>query len=156
MARLEGYICAAEARLGDGGSLRLATADLLVTGELVVALDDPALAALKASRGESWGARLRRFLRRAPGREDMATAYLGWAFAGGDERAMAEVAAQLLAHDADSPVGLWYSGAAMMAEPETAAAGFGRMRRALALGLEKRMPVDAGLAERIRAAPVVE
>ena len=96
------------------------------------------------------------FLRRAPGREDMATAYLGWAFAAGDEREMAEVAARLLAHDADSPVGLWYSGFAMTAEPETAAAGFARMRRALALGLEKRMPVDAALAERIRAAPVVE
>jgi hypothetical protein len=154
-ARLESYAAAGDGRLTRGASLRLAIADLLVTGELVLALAaDPALASLAAARAADWKERLRSFLGRAPGRDDMAATYLGWAFGQGDEGSVAEIAALLLAHDAESPVGLWYSGGVMMAEAATAAAGFARMRRALDLGVERRMAVDAGLAEQIRSAPV--
>ncbi|MDP6951986.1 MAG: hypothetical protein QGF53_04420, partial [Alphaproteobacteria bacterium] len=122
-ARLESYAAAGDARLEQGSSLRLAIADLLVTGEAVLALAaDPALAPLAEARAAGWKARLRRFLERAPGRDDMAAAYLGWAFGQGDEDAVAEIAALLLAHDAESPVGLWYSGGVMMGETATAAA----------------------------------
>lgn len=154
VARLESYTEAGDGRLSEAASLRLAIADLLVTGELVLALAaDPALASLAAARAAGWKARLRRFLELAPGRDDMAATYLGWAFGQGDEGSVAEIAALLLAHDAESPVGLWYSGGVMMAEAATAAAGFARMRRALELGVERRMAVDACLAERIRSAP---
>ncbi len=153
-ARLESYAAAGDDRLAGGASLRLAVADLLVTGELVLALAaDPALAPLAAARATGWKQRLRHFLERAPGRDDLAATYLGWAFGQGDEEPVAEIAALLLAHDAESPVGLWYSGAVMMGGTETAAAGFARMRQALDLGLERRIAVDAGLAEQIRSAP---
>tara|TARA_B100002003_G_scaffold215791_1_gene214881 strand:- start:1497 stop:1688 length:192 start_codon:yes stop_codon:yes gene_type:complete len=59
----------------------------------------------------------------------------------------------VLAGNADSPIGLWYSGSVMMGKAETATAGFARMRRALNLGLERRMSVDASLAEHIRSTP---
>ncbi len=152
--RLESYVEASDKRLAEGASLRLATADLLVTGELVLALvADAALVPLAQARAAGWKGRLQRFLERAPLRDDMAVTYLGWAFGQGDEEAVAEIAALLLAGNADSPVGLWYSGGVMMGEAETATAGFARMRRALDLGLERRMSVDATLAERIRSAP---
>ncbi len=155
VVRLESYASASDDRRSRGASLRLAIADLLVTGELVLALaEDPALAPLAAARAAGWKDRLRHFLDRAPGRDDMAATYMGWAFGQGDEGSVAEIAALLLAHDAESPIGLWYSGGVMMGETATAAAGFARMRQALELGVERRMAVDAGLAEQIRSAQI--
>jgi hypothetical protein len=155
-ARLANYICAVQSRIGDTRSLRLANADLLVTAELVIMLDHPKLAPLAAASAAHWRERLEWYLDRAPVRSDMAVPFLGWAFARGDERAVAAVAARLLAHDADEPVGLWYSGAVMMGDPASAASGLSRMRRALAGGLERVMPVDPAIAGRIRNAPAIE
>jgi hypothetical protein len=155
-ARMANYICAVQSRISDTQSLRLANADLLVTAELVIMLDHPRLAPLAAARAAGWRGRLEWYLDRAPVRSDMAAPFLGWAFVRGDERAVAAIAARLLAHDANEPVGLWYSGAVMMGDPASAATGLSRMRRALEGGLERIMPVDPAIAEQIRNAPAIE
>jgi hypothetical protein len=152
-ARLADYICLADHHIGESASLRLANADLLVTGELLILLDDPILAPLADDRLRRWRERLLWFLQRAPTRSDVAVTYLNWQFANGREAEVSEVAGLLLARNRQDPIGLWFSGAVMMGVTETAADGFDRMRRALDLGLEKVMPVDQEIAEQIRSAP---
>ena len=66
---------------------------------------------------------------------------------------MLALASRILAADRGDPVGLWFSGTVLIATPETAAEGITRMRRALDLGLERVMPVDAALKNQIRSAP---
>ena len=100
-----------------------------------------------------WGAALGDYLARAPRRGDMAVPYLSWRLAAGDDAAILAVASRILAGDRDNPVGLWFSGTVLIATPQTAAEGIARMRRALAQGLERVMPVDAALKSQIRSAP---
>lgn len=148
-ARLADYVCAVEHRIGDRASLRLANANLLVTAELASIRDDPALASIRSDRLSVWEARLRWYLGHAPTRSDMAVPYLIWAFANHRENSVAAIAALLLARDRRSPVGLWFSGIVMMANADTAAAGFDRMRQSLNAGIEHIMPIDPAIVDQI-------
>jgi hypothetical protein len=151
VARLADYTCAVDRTIGDHASLRLANTDLMVTANLLVVLDDPILGSVTQERLVRWRERLLWFLDRAPTRSDVAVAYLSWHFANGREDEVAEVSGLLLARDRMDPVGLWFSGAVMMGNPDTAADGFERMRQALKLGLELVMAVDRKIAEQIRS-----
>jgi len=151
-ARFADYVCIVDRSISDHASLRLANADLVVTADLLVLLDDPILASVTQDRVDHWRERLLWFLDRAPTRSDVAVPFLSWHFAQGREEDVSEVSALLLARDRNDPIGLWFSGAVMMGDSDAAADGIARMRRALDLGLEQVMPVDHAVAESIRSA----
>ena len=154
VARLRDYICAYRREITGGRpSWRLASVGLIVRSELAFALDDPKLKPVANEFLPDWGTALGDYLARARRRGDMAVPYLSWRLAAGDDDAVVAMASRILAGDRDDPVGLWFSGTVLIATPETAAEGIARMRRALALGLERVMPVDAALKTQIRSAP---
>ena len=154
MARLRDYICAYRRVMADGRpSWRLASVGLIVRSELAFVLDDPELKPVADEFLADWGAALGDYLARAPRRGDMEVPYLSWRLAAGDDAAILAGASRILAGDRDNPVGLWFSGTVLIATPQTAAEGIARMRRALAQGLERVMPVDAALKSQIRSAP---
>ncbi len=154
VARLRDYICAYRREMTGGRpSWRLASVGLIVRSELAFVLDDPKLKPVANEFLADWGTALGNYLARARRRGDMAVPYLSWRLAAGDDAAVVAMASRILAGDRDDPVGLWFSGTVLIATPETAAEGIARMRRALALGLERIMPVDAALKTQIRSAP---
>lgn len=153
VARLRLYICATEHRFDERVSLRLPVAALLVRSELAYDLNHPELRAIAGPHLESWGSRLDRVLKRAPRRSDLAIPYLSWLLERSDEREILRATGRILASDPLDPVGLWFSGAVLLGIPARADEGVARMKRSVAAGIERFMPVSPELMGRILKAP---
>lgn len=149
-ARLRRYLCATDRRLAETASLRLMVTSLNVRAGLVFHFDDPVVSALVAPYRDNWGQRLERLLTLAPGRTDLATAYMNWLLAEGKEGDLLAVAERLLSGDPNDRVGLWFSGIVLIGESGREADGMARLRRSLDNGIEDILPIDADLLKAIR------
>lgn len=103
---------------------------------------------------EGWASLLDRTLTVAPGRTDLAIGYFGWAITTGRHAEAALLGDRLLHRRPDDPVILWFSGNAMLFNQDLSIArqGMRRMKRALALGVDRFVPIDPGLKRRVEAA----
>jgi len=150
--RLGDLLCAADARLARRSSLRLAVVNLLVTADLAFSLRHPAFEPVRSQALAHWRDHLDAFLAVAPDRTDMAYLHLTWLTERGAHDAIRKLAARLLAHDGNDPVGLWFSGATMLEEPDTASEGLDRLVRSLDAGIGRLMDIDDATERRIREA----
>ncbi|MDM8551292.1 O-antigen ligase family protein [Desulfobacterales bacterium HSG2] len=144
----------AHERMLSGGkkmSLRFHSSGLLVRGELAFSLTHPVFARNAPAYLADWEEMLGSFLRRAPRRTDMAALYLLWLLREGEEQKMLRFANRILDREAADPVGLWFSGLALAAEPGKRYDGLKRLKQSIELGIERIIPVDPGIREQIRA-----
>ncbi len=153
VARTAALACEVDRRSRTSRSAMLATAGLLLRAD--VAFDpklrarDPAFARLL----DDWPARLRHLLAIAPMRSDLAIPYFGWRLRAGDMQAVARMAGDILARRPRDPVGLWFSGVAMISSADRARQrdALLRLRAALDGGIERFMPVEPAQKARILA-----
>jgi len=152
--RLSATICLLEQRLERNDSVYLLFWALELRGR-IAHLDAFALVRQRFTPlMDSWAEKLRRFLALAPGRSDMAIGYFGWAIGQGRYAEAVATGAIILNQRPDDPIGLWFSGNAMLFDSDTTVArqGLARMKRALTLGVEQFAPIDPGLKRRVEAA----
>ena len=151
--RLGFYICAAEGALSEGASLQLHTAALNARSTLAYQLAGTGLPERYHRFLASWDTALQAFLEKAPLRTDMTIPFLSWTLETGNETAVLRFSENLLLHDPDDRVGLWFSGIVLLGRPSPGAAeGLARLNLALDNGIEGVMPVDTQLKRDIRAA----
>ena len=148
-ARLSRYLCASEARISSGSSLRLEILGLTVRPELAFTLKQPVLEPLTAEYLRTWRDTLGQFLARAPARTDLAVPYLLWRMQSGQEDEVLQFSRRLLRRNPADAVGLWFSGIVLLAADETAEEGLLRLKRSLEGGIERFMPIDAKLRRQI-------
>lgn len=132
-------------------SNRLHIARLIMRGEILIGLSrylDPQTRSLYES---GWTEELQTWLRRIPSRPDMAVTYLSLTLEQGREDDIVAITQQLLAHNPDDPVGLWFEGIVLTGQPQHAQTGIASMRRALTMGIERLLPVDANLKAQLTA-----
>lgn len=135
---------------GEKMSLRFHSSGLLVRGELAFSLTHPVFARNAPAYLADWEEMLGSFLRRAPRRTDMAALCLLWLLREGKEQKMFSLANRILEREPNDPVGLWFSGLALAAEPGKRDDGLKRLRQSIELGIERIIPVDPGMREQIR------
>jgi hypothetical protein len=137
----------AEGRAG----IRLAALTVALRNDLIDNPDSTALSALRARELPNWRDAVLRVIRLAPDRSDVAVPYLAW-LAGGRHYlpilAFCTRIADLHPHDR---VCMWYGGFAMLSDPMTEAAGFAAMHEALAMGVDRVVPVTKQARDGVEA-----
>jgi hypothetical protein len=143
--------CVVTERAASSNSPRLMLADQLFRSQIALTpyLQDEAYRFADAL--ESWQPSLERFVAVAPDRTDVAAPYLAWRLVRGEPSSVIEFSEWLLKRNADDPIGHWFLGAGIAASGKTASDGdtqriLSHMRRALALGLGRRIKVDPALS----------
>jgi hypothetical protein len=98
-----------------------------------------------------WREWLDRSLALAPGRTDVAIPYLTRLATSGRLGEAEALARQFLAQDGNDPVGLYFAGLAEVVRPDQAAkrAGIDLLRRSVAAGIDRFMPLDPAVARAI-------
>lgn len=152
LANLAWQLCALDRLVDRGAGLRTHFASLLVRAELAHAAGASGRDCAPPAYLARWRERLERFFDRAPLRADVGVPYLVCAMQAGEEGAALAVAERLLAHNADDPVGLWFSGAVLLERPDGVDEGMARLRRALATGIDRFLPVDDTLRAQVLSA----
>jgi hypothetical protein len=152
--RFAAFVCLAEQRTEAQPSVYLLFWGLDLRGRLAHLAEFAEARARFAALLENWAGRLDAFAALAPGRSDMAAGYYGWAIAGGRRQEAIAVGDRWLARRPDDAVTLWFTGNALLldADDRVARQGLERMRRALALGVDRMVPVDPALRRRLEAA----
>lgn len=153
-ARLDDYICVVTRTIEDGAVMRLRAAALNARADLAFTVPDSHRLPAVQRIFQAWPRDLALFLERAPKRTDIAWKYFTYALGlGQDERVLA-MTERILARRPLDPVGLWYSGLVLIADPARRDDGFARMNRALDHGIDRILPVtDRDRAQVRQAAP---
>jgi hypothetical protein len=146
---LRGAICASEDYIDRGSIFRLRVSSLLARSDLAFGPSHPALLPITDIYLASWGQRLEEALRIAPKRTDLAAGYLLWLFKEGREDEFNRWSSKIYEMDRKSPVGLWFSGIALSANPTRGHEGIARMRQAIRAGIERIIPVEDELKQQL-------
>lgn len=147
--RLRGIICASEEAIDRGARFRLLVTSLLARSDLAFAPPDRRLDPVTAEFLSNWERRLTQALAIAPRRTDLAAPYLLWLLKEGKEATLRGWANRLFVRDPEDPVGLWFSGIALLGDASRAPLGIGRMKKALSLGIERFIPVEESIKEEL-------
>jgi hypothetical protein len=149
--RLAAFVCLAERRSDESNDVYLLFWGLDLRGRLAHLDEFAAARPFFAPLLANWADRLAAFLALAPGRSDVAVGYFGWAIKSGDRDAAVALGNRMLSRRPDDAIALWFSGNAMLLDPDDQVArqGLARMKRALALGIERLVPIDASLRDRL-------
>lgn len=134
-------------------SIRLSIARLLVRGEILLAHAGHLDEETKQYYYNGWQADLISWLGRYPQRTDQAIPYLLWHFNNGEETAVKDMAQKILQRNGQDPVGLWFYGLCLTAEPSEAPRGISMMRRALEGGMDRLMPIEEELKKQLGFSP---
>jgi hypothetical protein len=129
-------------------SLRLMASDLVTYSDWAFYEDAPEIIPPYAFDG--WEAKLTLWLDRLPNRSDMAAPYFMWKLSRQEEADIQPLVDRLLKHNPEDPIGLWFSGIHLLKEAETFEKGKRRMQRALALGLERIMPIEEAILKELK------
>ncbi|MEE8393806.1 MAG: hypothetical protein V3R66_05625 [Rhodospirillales bacterium] len=107
------------------------------------------------NRTALWREWIEKMLSQAPERTDTAIGYLAWMLANNQKQETISISNRILKHNPDDPVGLYYSGAAMIGDqdPKTRQLALRRMRAGLEKGIERYIPIDENLKKMILSAP---
>jgi hypothetical protein len=151
LARLESLRCAVDTRAAVTRSAMLASAPVLFRNDVA---HDPAFAALSPhfeAALADWSARLRLVLALAPERSDLAVPYLAALVQRGTFAEVERFAEGLLATNPQDPVGLWFSGLALVESPDPRRqkAGVARLKAGIGAGIERVLVVPEALKARI-------
>lgn len=151
--RLAAFVCLTEQRTDRDGSVYLLFWGLDLRGRLAHLAEFAGARARLAALLDNWAARLDAFGALAPGRSDAAVGYYGWAIASGRRAEAIGLGNRWLARRPEDPVTLWFTGNAMLldADDKIARLGLERMTRALALGVDRLIPVDPAMRQRLQA-----
>lgn len=152
--RLAAFVCLAERRTERGGGVYLLFWGLDLRGRLAHLEDFAGARPRFAFLFDNWAARLDAFAALAPGRSDVAVGYYGWAIASGRRAEAIGLGNRWLARRPEDAINLWFSGNAMLLDPDDRLARLGmeRMKRALALGVDRMIPVDPSIRRRLQTA----
>ena len=88
---------------------------------------------------------MERVIRRAPRRSDIAIPYFDYLLFHGRDAEALTLANLILARRDNDPVGLWFSGVVMLANPASGGAGLRNLRQSLAFGIRNLMPIDEAI-----------
>lgn len=99
---------------------------------------------------ETWGRWAQVWLATAPARTDAVIPYLTYLSQQARRDEARAFTASILVRQPDDPVGLFFSGAMLLGNPAQRDEGIRRIRRSLDNGIERYMPVDAGIKYVIR------
>lgn len=133
----------------DAVSYRLRIARLLARSEALLSLDNIMDQETRAYYAKGWKAELLAWLDAAPERSDVAVPYLLWHFLQGQEQEVLAMAALLLQRNPQDPAGLWFKGVVLTDDAQTTQEGLSMMRRALRSGIERFLPIDRNLKEKL-------
>lgn len=144
--------CALDRRFARAPSVHLAIAGALHRASLGM---DPAFAGIAAAdsaRLAMWPDYVAGILRFAPRRTDLVAPYLASLALKEDWSGLRAVSASILDQAPLDPVGMWFSGTAMIraGTPEAQVAGRARLRRALELGFTRFIPLPDELVNELR------
>ena len=146
---LRGTFCAAEDYIESGASFRLLTSSILARGDLAFAPKQAKVQPLVDGILANWGDRLEKALAVAPRRTDLASSYLFWLLKENRKQEFHRLASLIFNRNPKDPIGLWFSGIALLEDPVSADEGIGRMRHAIELGIERMIPVDEEIKQQI-------
>lgn len=123
--------------------------------ETVLLSPHPATRALLAPYAADWPIVIDRALVLAPGRTDLAIGYLTLAVQAGDFETVGRWGKRLRQVNADDPLGLYYTALPLLAKPGEAdrRTGLFLMRRAVAQGLERYIPLADETRRQLQTAP---
>ena len=79
----------------------------------------------------------------------MASSYLFWLLKENRKQEFHRLASLIFNRNPKDPIGLWFSGIALLEDPVSAGEGIGRMRHAIELGIERMIPVDEEIKQQI-------
>jgi hypothetical protein len=147
--RLDQYLCASEARISAGSSLRLEVLGLTLRPEFAFTLKHPTLDPITDEYLKTWRTGLDRFLARAPARSDLAVPYLLWRLEQGRDEEVLALSGRLLRNNPSDAVGLWFSGIVLLGDEDTVPMGIVRLKRSLRVGIERFIPIDESLRQQI-------
>jgi hypothetical protein len=147
--RIDRFFCQLDEHRAAGNSLRILSSLLIARADLAFVRVDEEFIERRAKWLQGWASNLDQFLERAPKRTDLAAPYFHWLLANGKEDELIERANSILNSRAADPVGLWFSGVAMMRTPEGAAAGFERLKEAVENGVERIFPIDPDIKRQL-------
>ena len=139
---MRGAVCSSESYIDRGAALSLLISALNVRADFAF-LDLPnELKPLVNKLMKTWGWRVRELVSRAPTRTDLAAPYLLFLLKTGDEARFANLSNSLFALNPDDPIALWFSGIALLSNPNKGDIGIQRMLSALEKEVERLIPVD--------------
>jgi hypothetical protein len=148
--RINHLFCQSQSYIIENNSgIRLRIARLLVRGEILLAHGTYIDGATQQYYLDGWSEELSDWLKLYPSRSDQAIPYLLWHFNQGQEQAVSQIAQTILARNNRDPVGLWFYGLFLTADPQTAQQGVMMMRDALARGIDRFMPIDEDLKKQV-------
>ena len=144
-ARMDDFLCRADELMAQDGPLSVGVRGLTMRSDFAYAPQPLNHSAFEARLYSGWDNNMEWVLSRAPLRTDLAVPYLSWLLGKGEENRVLEISKHMLTTNAHDPVGLWFSGIVLLNEKDRRADGIQRLKRALANGLEKIMPVEPSL-----------
>ncbi len=133
-----------QAALGTA-SLRLRSLGVAIRNDLARAMGDHALDPVRAEALPAWRERIEQLLMAAPRRTDLAIPYLDHRLRNGDRPEVLSFANRLLAADPTDPVGLWFSGLALLPAERSIPLGLSRLVQAVDRGVNRFLPVEQPL-----------
>lgn len=151
MDRLDAYLCLINQQELSGSSIRLQTASLNARADLAFTVPGSDQSPTVERFLAIWPTQISRFLSYATGRGDVAWKYFTHALNHGGDQTVLAITSQMLERDPDDPVGLWYHGLTILADPDQRAQGFKQMNLALDNGLDRIMPISESDRDLIRA-----
>lgn len=131
-------------------SKRLQIAQLIMRGEILLGLpglDEETVLYYSTE----WEDTLKQWLTDMPDRTDQAIPYILWQITRGNEKAASDMAFFIYQEDRHDPVGLWFTGMALLSSPDGAGEGINRMRQALDNGIRRLMPIEKDLIRQLTA-----
>ncbi|MCW9036058.1 MAG: hypothetical protein OQJ97_17685 [Rhodospirillales bacterium] len=140
--RLRGLTCASEAYANTNPSFRLLSATVLAKSDLAFSNYPPKLDAFINNYLSNWRLRVDQVLAMAPGRTDLTAMYLLWEVKNERYESVSSLTTQILGQNPNDPIGLWFSGIAMIGDPDKVQAGLDNMRLALEKGVERFIPIE--------------
>lgn len=146
--RLRWIHCVVDRQWEHNPSLRLMSSDLITYSDWAFFEDDPERIPPWIFQG--WENKIHRWLSVAPNRTDLIAPYLMWQLTNGQEAQIQPLLNRILKDNPNDPVGLWFSGIALLNDEKTATLGQRRMQRALLLGIDRIIPVEKSLIEQLQ------
>lgn len=151
IAPLRGLVCAAESYPQARSTMRLHLTRLLMRADLAFAEPNADLDPFLERYLANWEEVVDALLVRAPRRTDQAAPYILWLLRENDQDRIRMFTETLYERAPDDPVALWFSGIALLGDPQTADEGLSRMRRALDRGIDRIVPVEAAIRDQLSA-----